>query len=268
MTTDLSMEQIRGSLTGTFGRDIRYFDEIGSTNTEGLEWALSGGPEGAIVAADHQTGGRGRWGRSWFSLPGKLLQFSLILRPNLAPNRAGILTTGLGVACARAITSLTHVPVQIKWPNDIVVGGRKLAGMLVESTTTGAVIDAAVCGIGINVHLATDEIPEELRARATSLAIELKDASVPGRAALLAAIVDQVEALYPWMTGDAQELVAEATDRSAVLGRDVVVRFADGTTIEGRATSFDDDGALRIATETATVSIAVGEIEQLRAVEV
>lgn len=265
MIDDLSTAQIQDSLTGRFGALIRSLDEIGSTNTEGLDWALCGGPEGSIVVTDHQTGGRGRWGRSWFSAPGKLLQFSLILRPNLPPSRAGILTTGLGVACTRAIRSLTDLPVQIKWPNDVVIDGRKLAGMLVETTTMGSAIDAAVCGIGVNVHLEKDQIPLELRDRASSLAIELEGRPVPRRSMLLARIVDEIEALYPAVTGDASPLLAEAAQLSAVLGREVVVRFADGSTIIGRADSFDDAGGLRIATGAELVTVRVGEIEQLRA---
>ena len=267
MADDLSTERIKDALKGRFGELVRTFDEIGSTNTEGLEWALRGAPEGSLVVADHQTGGRGRWGRSWFSAPGELLQFSLILRPDLAPNRAGILTTGLGVASARAIRSLTDLPVKIKWPNDIVVDGRKLAGMLVESTTSGSTIDAAVCGIGINVHLAEDEIPEELRGRATSLAIELGGRDVPDRALLLGRIVDEIETIYPTITGDATPLLSEAAELSAVLGSDVVVRYADGSALEGRADSFDAEGALRVSSEEGLVTVHVGEIEQLRTVE-
>ena len=266
LSPDLTIGQIKDSLTGRFGEPVRFFDVIGSTNGEGLDWALSGCPEGSIVVTDHQTSGRGRWGRSWFSQPGKLLQFSLILRPNLPPGRAGILTTALGVACTRAVRSLTDLPVQIKWPNDVVMQGRKLAGMLVETTTVvGSSIDAAVCGLGINVHLVKEEIPLELRDRASSLAIELDGRPVPRRSVLLARIIDEIEALYPAVTGDATPLIAEAAELSAVLGSDVVVRFVDGATVTGRADSFDDDGGLRIATGTALVTVRVGEIEQLRA---
>ena len=268
LSTDLTIGQIKELITGGFGELIRFFDEIGSTNTEALDWALRGGPEGSIVVTDHQTSGRGRWGRSWFSQPGKLLQFSLILRPKLPPGRAGILTTALGVACARAIRSLTDLPAQVKWPNDVMVEGRKLAGMLVETTTTGSVIDVAVCGLGINVYLARDEIPVELRARASSLAIELQGHSVPRRSLLLARMVDEIEALYPAVTDDATPLLAEAAQLSAVLGSDVVVRFLDGSTITGRAVSFDEAGGLQIATSAELATVRVGEIEQLRAAEV
>jgi BirA family biotin operon repressor/biotin-[acetyl-CoA-carboxylase] ligase len=173
----------------------------------------------------------------------------------------------LGVACTRAICSLTDLPAQIKWPNDVVVEGRKLAGMLVETTTMGSVIDVAVCGLGINVYLTKDEIPLELRARASSLAIESEGRPVPSRSVLLARIVDEIEALYPAVTGDATPLLAEATALSAVLGSDVVVRFVDGSSITGRADSFDDAGGLRIATATELATVRVGEIEQLRAAD-
>ena len=259
----LGEPQIRSALTGNFGGFIRCFDEIGSTNTEAAEWATCGAPEGAVVVADHQTGGRGRWGRSWFSAPGKLLQFSLILRPDLDPSKHGLLTAGLGVATAQALRSLSGLAIEVKWPNDAVIEGRKLAGMLVESTMMRGKIDAAVCGIGINVHLEIEDIPDELKDRATSLAIEMGTAA-PARAEILGRILAEVEARYPAMVGDPAPLLDEARSLSAVLGKDVVVRSSDGTSIEGRATDFDEDGALLVDVDGATTPIHVGEIEQLR----
>lgn len=267
MADDLSAPLIEAAVGGRFGIPVRYFDEVGSTNSEAMDWAAQGAPEGSVVVADHQTGGRGRWGRAWFSAPGKLLQFSLILRPHVDPSRHGLITAGLGVATARALRALTDLPVVVKWPNDAVVGERKLAGMLVESTMSGSKIDAAICGIGLNVHLDDDDIPDELRQRATSLAIEIDrtgSGQVPGRAVLLARILQEIEDRYAAMTTDASSLLAEASELSAVLGRDVVVRAADGSTIEGRAEGFDDDGGLRLIVDGRATSIHVGEIEQLR----
>lgn len=264
MAEDLSAPLIEAALDGS-GREFRYFDEIGSTNTEAMVWAASGGPEGGVVVADHQTGGRGRWDRTWFSSPGRLLQFSLILRPDIEPASHGLITAGLGVAVARAIRSLTELAVEIKWPNDVVFEGRKLAGMLVESTMRGSAIDAAICGIGINVHLEADELPRELRDRASSLAIELDGkGTAPRRVDLLAAILREIERLYPAMTGDASTLLDEARDLSSVLGREVVIRAADGSTIEGTADGFGTDGALRLIVDGEPTSVHVGEIEQLR----
>lgn len=267
MADDLSAPLIKAALQGRFGEFVRFFDDIDSTNREALDWAACGAPEGSLVVADHQTGGRGRWGRSWFSAPGQLLQFSLILRPNLEPGRHGLLTAGLGVATARALRALTGLDVQVKWPNDAVVEGRKLGGMLVESTMMGSTIDAAICGIGINVHLEPEDIPEEIKGRATSIAIELQrtgSGTAPPRAFLLGRVVAEIEALYAAMTGDAGLLLAEAEEMSAVLGHDVVIRSADGSTIEGRAEGFDAAGALRISSGRKESVVHVGEIEQLR----
>jgi BirA family transcriptional regulator, biotin operon repressor / biotin---[acetyl-CoA-carboxylase] ligase len=267
MADDLSAPLLEAALRGRFGHPLRYVEEIGSTNSEAIEWAAADGPEGALVVTNHQTGGRGRWGRSWFSAPGQLLQFSLILKPSLAPDRHGLLTCGLGVATARAIRDLTGLAVMVKWPNDIVVDGRKLAGMLVESTMTDATIDAAICGIGINVHLEADDIPDDLADKATSIAIELArlgSGTAPARAHLLARIVTEIESLYPAIAGDASRLLAEATELSSVIGHDVVVRSADGSTIEGAARGFAPDGALQLEIDGEMRSVHIGEIEQLR----
>ncbi|MFP5351825.1 MAG: biotin--[acetyl-CoA-carboxylase] ligase, partial [Actinomycetota bacterium] len=103
---DLSQATVEESLGGAFGSPLRFCEEIGSTNTEALAWAKQGAPEGALVVTNHQTQGRGRWGRSWSSAPGKLLQFSLVLRPAMEPGHLGLVTTALGVACAQAIEAL------------------------------------------------------------------------------------------------------------------------------------------------------------------
>lgn len=270
MATDLSLELIKARSTGAFGTHVRFFDAIASTNTEAQEWAMNGAPEGALVVADHQTGGRGRWGRTWFSAPGKLLQFSVVLRPDLEPHRHGVLTAGLGVACARAVARLTGLPARVKWPNDVVVEDRKLAGMLVESSLMGERIAVAICGIGINVGLAEAEIPEDLRGRASSIAIELARRGVaPGcdRAELLTAIVAEIESRYDALSGgDASAVLAEAAELSSVIGRHVRIRFADGSALEGIVEGFDADGALLVDPGTGPRALHVGEIEQLRAV--
>ena len=269
MPDALSQQAISAALTGRFGASVRYFDSIGSTNTEALEWASSGAPEGALVVTDHQTGGRGRWGRSWFSLPGKLLQFSLLLRPQLELERHGLLTGGLGVACAEAIETGTGLPARLKWPNDVVVDGRKIVGMLVETQTMGAAISAAVCGIGVNVSLQPADLPDEIAQRASSIAIEMDRAglgSAPRRVELLSAIVGRIEELYPALVDTSRhgEIVDAMTQRSVVLGSDVVIKRADGATVEGRAERFDETGGLVLETAEGARTQHLGEIAQLR----
>lgn len=266
MPRDLDEQAIAGRRPrGT----VRHFDEIASTNTEALEWANAEAPDGSLVVANHQTGGRGRWGRSWFSLPGKLVQFSMIVRPQLELDRHGLLTGGLGVACADAIALLTGLPTKVKWPNDVVVDDRKIAGLLVETQTIGDRITAAICGIGVNVSLVEGDLPEELRTRASSIAIELERRSLgetPARGDLLIAIVEKIEALLPRLSDPRrhEEIVGAMREWSAILGAQVTIRDAGGVTVTGRAAQFSNDGALVLATSDGERVVHVGEIEQLR----
>jgi BirA family biotin operon repressor/biotin-[acetyl-CoA-carboxylase] ligase len=261
MASDLSDELLAQHLTGAFGWPRRVYDSIDSTNTEALRWAEKGAPEGALVAADHQTSGRGRRGRSWVSLPGRAVLFSLVLRPAPGPTLQ-LLTTAMGVGVAEAVESLTGVPAQIKWPNDVTVEGRKLAGILVETRLMGGDVDAAVAGIGINLYAP----PGEVGAGATSLATEAEGVGgrVPSRAELLGAATGAVEAVYALLPQHLDEVVERARARSAVLRRAVVVRLADGRALEGRATDLLDDGALALRVGGRVVRIDAGEVEYLR----
>lgn len=262
----LTSDVVEGAVRGSFGRPLRFFDEISSTNSEAMEWARTGAPEGALVATAHQTHGRGRWGRTWSSEPGKLLQLSLVLRPKLAPARLGLVTTALGVACARAIERVAGLRATIKWPNDVRVRDRKVAGILVETQVTGPVLDAAVAGIGINTGWSREEIPAELRSSATSVAAELEDEGrePPPPADLLAAFLDDFETIYRSLPGGAPQLVREASDRSDVLGRHVAIALSSEESIEGRALRLGASGELDLDTPDGLRSVSVGEVRRLR----
>jgi BirA family biotin operon repressor/biotin-[acetyl-CoA-carboxylase] ligase len=265
MPADLSHEAIERALRGRLGKPLRYFDSIGSTNTEALKWAEGGAPEGALVVANHQTEGRGRWGRTWLSAPDSLLQFSLILRPELPVERLGLVTTALGVACADVIEVMAGIPTGIKWPNDVIVRGRKLAGILVESKLNGAQLSTAIAGVGINVGWTRAEVPEEIAERATSISIE-SDAAPPARADLLGAILASFDSVYELVRDPERSgrVIDRATDRSEVLGRNVTVSFADGSTLEGHAVRLLDDGALELDVDGDLRALHVAEITQLR----
>ncbi|MDP9227228.1 MAG: biotin--[acetyl-CoA-carboxylase] ligase [Actinomycetota bacterium] len=269
MPADLNKYVIELALRGRFGRPFRYFDAIGSTNTEALEWSREGAPHGALVVADHQLQGRGRRGRGWFSEPGAALQFSVVLRPVLPLDVFGLLSTALGLACAEAIEEMTALPILLKWPNDLTVRGRKLAGILVESRLVGHLVDVAVAGIGINVSPPAGGLPPALAARATSLGAELEASSGDphlDRAELLAGLLEQIERLYPLVeTGKgAQGILRRASERSEVIGREVVVRLVDGATVEGVATRLLPSGALELDSGGSHISLHAGDIEYLR----
>ena len=259
----MTEEQVRRAAGS---RPFRFFESIGSTNTEALEWAQQGAPDGAIVVTAHQTQGRGRWGRDWSSEPGKLLQLSMILRPQLPLAELGLVTTCLGVACAEAIEAVCALRPSIKWPNDVRVNGSKVAGILVETHVTGAVLDVAVAGIGINVRWSRDEIPIELKDTATSLAAELEDQDDPAvePGPLLAALLERFDHRYGALAAGAADLVAAAAARSDILGRDVVIALSTDETIEGRAAGLGPCGELQLDTGRGTRTVAVGEVLRLR----
>ncbi|MGH2750143.1 MAG: biotin--[acetyl-CoA-carboxylase] ligase [Actinomycetota bacterium] len=265
MASDLSDEILERALVGRFGRYRRVYDSIDSTNLEALRWAAEQDvAEGALVVADVQTEGRGRWGRRWLSAPGAALMFSIALRPTSSPH-AGLLTTAAGLAVAQAVERTSGLRTALKWPNDVLVNERKVSGVLVEARTVGHATDAVVVGVGINLHWRGADFPPEIAARATSIAQEVESAGrgrVPARADLLAAVLLDLEDCYDELDtkrGRA-EMIGRAAGRSALLGREVSVRFADGSSKQGIAAGLAEDGALLL--DDGTVVVA-GEIEQL-----
>lgn len=249
-----------------FGRPSRSLESVDSTNLEALRWAEEGAPEGALVVAGQQTRGRGRWGRSWLSEPGSALMFSVILRPALPLGKAGLLTTAAGIACAEAIEDLTGLGARLKWPNDVLVEGRKLAGILVESKVSGGRFDVCVVGMGVNLHWRERDIPDEIRTRATSLRAEMPPgAVVPGSGELLTSILRRFEGCYRLLpaAGGEESILLRASELSDVIGRDVILRWPDGRTTSARALGLGPGGALEVESEGARITVSVAEVERV-----
>lgn len=268
MSPDLSAQSIDAEVSGRLGRPLTFLETTDSTNERALELLATGAPEGSMVVADHQTTGRGRRGRSWESPPGSGLLFSLVLRPDTS-EALEILTTALGVATAEAIEQATGVAAGLKWPNDVTVGGRKLAGILVESRLSGGTIEGAVAGMGVNVTWPSTDFDDDGLNATSIAALAARDATiaVPDRAVLLGAVVKRFELLYDDLTvaETRNDVVKRASDRSEVLGRDISVRFADGSSVEGRALDLTATGALRLETPGGAIKVLnVGETERLR----
>lgn len=251
-----------GVRTG-IGREIQVFQETASTNDIVEKLARDEVREGVVVFAESQTRGRGRLGRRWISPPGKGLWFSVLLRPQLPPSAATQLTVVSAVAVARGIERHTGLRPSIKWPNDIVFGTRKVAGILLELGAELDHIRHVVLGIGIDVNLAPEEMPEELQAIATSLRIE--GGRPFDRADLAAAVLSELDAAYGRLRrGDFHEISDEWMTRCSTLGKRVSIRTGDRI-VTGRAESLDEDGALLVRTDHGRLeSIIGGDVSLVR----
>ena len=244
--------------TQRLGRDCRYVAETGSTNRDVAALAAAGAEEGVIVAAGAQTAGRGRMTRGWFSPPEANLYFSVLLRPAVEPGRAAALPLVIGLAVAEALAELApETRPLIKWPNDILIGGRKVCGILCEMQAEADCVRHIIPGIGVNLNLAREEMPEELRSRATSLRIETGRRF--SRAAALAVILNRLEPLYRRWCAEGFEPLLEAVEaRDALRGKTITLEQG-GRRVEGRADGLLPDGALRLLTEQGVVPVYSGE---------
>ncbi len=238
------------------GRDIRVFGETNSTNDIVEKLARDGVAEGIAVFAETQTKGRGRLGRRWVSPQGCGLWFSVLLRPNLRPQAATQLTVISAVAVARAIERQTGLKPEIKWPNDIVFGTRKCAGILIELSAELDHIRHVVLGIGIDVNVAMDDLPPEVRPIATSLQVEA--GRKIDRAELAAAVLRELDAAYHRLnTGDFHEIGDEWMRRCSTLGKRVQIRTGDRVSA-GTAEALDEEGALLVRTDHGRVERIMG----------
>lgn len=221
-------------------KDFHHFQETASTNTTAKELAAGGAPEGTLVVAEGQSHGKGRLGREWFSPLGEGVYLSLILRPKLSPADAPKITLLTAVAAAEALRSFTGLPIQIKWPNDILLRDKKLAGILTEISTEMDAIDYVIIGLGLNVNVAA--FPADLRDTATSLLIET--GRVHPRVGLTRAFLEGFESWYGMLQDTGFEPVLERWRQfSAVTGRRIVVETM-GDRIEGTALDINRDGLL------------------------
>lgn len=239
-------------------REVRVVARTASTNADLAAQARRGAPGGLVLVAEEQVAGRGRLDRTWTSPPRSGLTLSVLLRPAVDATRWGWLPLLAGLATAEAVSRLAEVDVALKWPNDLLVGGRKLAGLLAER-----VGDAVVLGLGLNVTLRADERPVP---EATSLALE--GAACTDRDPLLRAVLRRLSVrLDAWTAagGDPREgLAADYRARCGTLGRAVRVDVPGGTAVEGRAMDVDDAGRLVVQTASGTVALAAGDVVHLR----
>jgi BirA family biotin operon repressor/biotin-[acetyl-CoA-carboxylase] ligase len=230
--------------TRSFGRNVRLHDIVGSTQDELRSLAEQGAPEGTLVIAEQQTSGRGRMGRAWVSPSGKGVWMSLLLRPTVPLPLTPQLTLLAAVALSRAITSVVPLEIGIKWPNDLLVDGRKISGILLESAAEDERLRYVVVGLGISVNLDAQDYTEELLQKAISLKMAAGHA-IP-RSELIAAVLEQFEQLYTLYLEQGFAPIRSLWEaRSVTLNRPATLLTPQGV-IDGVPRSLDDMGGLKV----------------------
>lgn len=253
----MNQNELKKSLSKLPLGDIRYFDSVGSTNDEALAWATSDAKDMSVVIADEQTAGRGRLNRKWFTPKGTALAFSVILRPTAEEKPH--LTQIVGLAALAVIDPLRTrgLIAQIKWPNDVLLNGRKVAGILVESVWSGEEVDCVVTGIGVNVL--KDAVPSAdlLQFPATSLEASL--GPEVERERILQDILAGIIALRPHLGTDS--FIASWERALAFRDQQVQVERGDGSVLEGKLLGLEPDGSLRLSSENGkSVAVRFGDV--------
>jgi BirA family biotin operon repressor/biotin-[acetyl-CoA-carboxylase] ligase len=240
------------------GQKVIRLDTVDSTNDYLMGLASRGAAHGTVVVADAQERGKGRLERTWFSPPGKNIYMSVLLRPELYPGDASLMTVVSAVACALAIKKITGIKVGIKWPNDIVVSGRKLGGILLESRFRSGRISHAVVGIGINVNSKNADFPEDIRAIATSVFQETGIKTK--RTVLIDEMLDDIDDGLDMLMEKRSSLLEKYRKMSVTLGKMVTVNTSEGI-LEGFALNIDEQGHLMLQTGTGEVEmISTGDV--------
>lgn len=239
------------------GCEIHYYESIDSSNTKARELAEDGHPSGTLVVAEQQSVGKGRRGRSWESAPGIGIYMTLMLKPEINPNNASMLTLVAAMAVTNAIRRITGAQALIKWPNDIVINGKKICGILTEMSAQFDYINNIVIGIGINVH--NESFPEELKETASSLWIECGRHF--HRATIIEAFLEEFERTYAIYleTEDMEGLQAEYSNLLVNMGRQVRV-LDPKEPFEGKAMGITKRGELIVDTWESRKLVSSGEV--------
>ena len=251
--------------TTRLGRAHEHHASSSSTNDRALEWLANGAPDGALVTADQQSAGRGRLGRPWSSPPARDLYASVILRPGVPAQGFGALALAVGVGVREGLLAAFGgadawrdrgwPALELKWPNDVLLGGRKLAGILCESRWRGREVEVVV-GFGVNVHRSLDEFEPSLRASATSLALMVPERR--GRAAILAAVLASLEReLERFFAEGFAGVRPRYEPHCLVIGRAIAVEQPSGERMLAIAEGLDPDGALRVRPRDGGPSVRV-----------
>jgi biotin-[acetyl-CoA-carboxylase] ligase BirA-like protein len=257
-TTSFSSSVKTKSRTQILGQTVHFFRELPSTNDMAKELALIGAKEGTVVVAQTQTHGKGRLGREWIS-PAGGLWFSVIFRPKVSPEHASKLTLLAAVAVAKTLDKLYHLKPEVKWPNDVLIGGKKVCGILTEASTKGEHLNFVVIGFGINANFPLSKLPAFLHESSTTLQEKLnKQVAVE---TVLRAVLEETEQYYTFFSkGKFDIVLAEWRRLAKFLGSYVYVTSLNEK-VEGWATDVDEQGALMVKLKDHTTRrIVAGDV--------
>ncbi|MBI5189676.1 MAG: biotin--[acetyl-CoA-carboxylase] ligase [Nitrospirae bacterium] len=248
-----------GLNTRVLGRTVHALDSVDSTNSYASRLAVDGAPDGTLVVSESQTAGRGRLGRSWVSPPGVNIYLSMLLRPQMPPQDAPFITLAASVALARTLKDGYKLDAAIKWPNDVLLSGRKASGILTEMSSEPDRIRHVVLGVGIDVNMKPSEFPDDIRAQSTSVMAEL-GRSV-NRAELLCRFLEEFEPVYELLVGGAGASVLDLwRGLSCTLGRRIVVKTLRGE-LTGLARDIDASGGLILELDGGTTqTVTSGDV--------
>jgi BirA family biotin operon repressor/biotin-[acetyl-CoA-carboxylase] ligase len=231
---------------------VRFDEVTGSTQATALRMAIDGAPEWTLVAASHQTAGRGRLGRTWTDQPGHALLFSLVLRPPLEPDSIGTISLLAGTALTTTCRDIAATDATCKWPNDVLVNGRKAGGILAETRVVASRVEFVVVGIGVNLGSPPSDVPN---AAAVDADEEM----------LLTAFLDAFARGYrPSNESFGHDVVASYRDVCSTLGTRIRARTTGGKVVEGDAVDVDETGALVVRVGEAVERVRFGEVEHLQ----
>jgi BirA family biotin operon repressor/biotin-[acetyl-CoA-carboxylase] ligase len=244
-----------------WGAPLAHYHEIGSTNDAALAGARAGAPAGSVFVAEHQSAGRGRSGKAWLSKAGAGLLFSVLLRPSVSAEQLSSLTLAVGLGVRAALEAVTAGNFTLKWPNDVLANGRKVAGVLCEGQLSGREVNAIVIGVGINV--ARQELPPDLAGAATCLEdLVLAGHVVPSREELLVEALAAIESrARRQLDHGFAVLHDEFTAHDALAGRRITVSAA--SEVRGVARGVDYDGQLLVEDEGVVIALRSGTVSAL-----
>jgi len=253
LAVDLQSRLIQDQVIGS---TVRVLQNTTSTNDEASRAALEGHPEGLVIFAESQSTGRGRMGRRWSSPTGRGLWFSALLRPSLTPGECTQLTAASAIALVRAIQSATGITPEIKWPNDLLIKGNKIAGILTEMSAELEHVRSVVLGIGIDVNQTASEFPADLRGIATSLKLAMgKNVSRPDLAE--AVLLNLNEEYARILASNFAAVAEEWASHCSTLGKQVTIDMGTRR-VRGRAEALDENGALLLRTEHGRIERIIG----------